>query len=178
MPRLLGVPIRIFAPLHRQRPRVAVTLLSIRRSASRDRRVSAWNHWSRRAGSNRRPADYELVAAGFQGRPPASVNVYGARAWRRARFHGRPLLLWASAPVAVTVAVKVTIRGGGDPGSQVWIDHRDPRAPTVRGVPRRPSVPYRPPLAIMAAESSYLPLPKTGARRSLRQIRGGSEAPV
>jgi hypothetical protein len=50
--------------------------------------------------------DYELVSAGFQWRPPASVNVYGARGWGRAGFHGRPPRLWASAAVAVTVAVK------------------------------------------------------------------------
>jgi hypothetical protein len=66
--------------------------------------------WSRRAGSNRRPADYELVSPGLHRRPPASVNVYGARGWGRAGFHQRPPRLWASTAVAVTVAVKVAVR--------------------------------------------------------------------
>jgi hypothetical protein len=38
-------------------------LLSGGRPGRRGERVSAWNHWSRRAGSNRRPADYEEAGA-------------------------------------------------------------------------------------------------------------------
>jgi len=80
--------------------------------------------WSRRADSNRRPANYELVSAGFQGRPPASTDVYGARVRIAVRFHGRPPRLWASAAVAVTVAVKVAVRGGEPCGTGPA--HRNP----------------------------------------------------
>ena len=66
--RVKGQP-RLPAPPRRRDPgrastRVAVTLLSDGRPGRRGEPVSAWNCWSRRADSNRRPADYELASSG------------------------------------------------------------------------------------------------------------------